>query len=83
MIIQTDGFENGNPNGEEVETFGAPLTVPTGKVALRASQQVRSFRNSPVTCQYQDANHLPNLLKKFLGLRREMQIIHSHSQWMK
>lgn len=30
-------------------TFGAPLTVPTGNAARRASQQVRSSRNSPVT----------------------------------
>lgn len=31
-----------------VLTFGAPLTVPTGNAARRASQQVRSSRNSPV-----------------------------------
>ncbi|ANM71120.1 unnamed protein product [Arabidopsis thaliana] len=30
-------------------TFGAPLTVPTGKAARSTSQQVKPSCNSPVT----------------------------------
>lgn len=34
-----------------MSTFGAPLTVPTGNAADRASQQVKLSFNSPVTCE--------------------------------
>jgi hypothetical protein len=35
----------------EIFTFGAPLTVPTGNAALRASQLWRWSSNCPLTCK--------------------------------
>lgn len=46
---ETDVKEN---KGDVDITLGAPLTVPTGNAARRASHELKWSSSSPVTCVY-------------------------------